>query len=106
MTLLRDRYAAHSMLVDDLLDQSRLLHVVRKTAQKAGGRFALLRRADRLLHAGHLAVEDARAGMLLGVLHEARLQACERVELLFDEQFIGTVDALGADQLCLFYISC
>ena len=48
-------------------------------------RCAVLGSADCLLHAGDLTVEHARAGQLLGVAHEARLEAGEHVELFLQE---------------------
>ena len=52
-----------------------------------------------LLHAGDLAVEHARAGQLLRVAHQARLEPGQHVQLLLQKQLIRAVDALGAHQL-------
>src|SRR5713101_6145639 len=95
----RDRDAAHPVAVYEFFNKARLFHIVGEGGQVFRRRGARFRRADRLLHARHLAVEHARAGELLGVGHEARLEAGERIELLVDEQLVRSVDPLRAREL-------
>src|SRR5712692_3836583 len=98
----RDRDAAHPVGVYEFFDKARLFHIVGEGGQVFRRRGARFRRADRLLHARHLAVEHARARELLGVGHEARLEAGERIELLVDEQLVRSVDPLRARELSFF----
>ena len=67
-------------------------------AQEGRAGRVLARRADRLLHGGELAVEDARAGQLLDVGDQPRPQAGERVELVGDELLVGAVEGVGPHQ--------
>src|SRR5438128_9644810 len=56
----------NAMPLDQAGDDSDPLCLLDDIAQKGKAGGVLLRRANRLLHRGKLAVEDARAGQLLG----------------------------------------
>src|SRR4051812_17491366 len=98
-SLLRDYYAAHAVLLDDLRGEAAFPDVVCKLAHVLRGGGPALRRGDRLLHAGDLAVEHARAGRTCLLLDELRLEAAERLELLRHEKVIRRRDALRAHEL-------
>src|SRR3954466_13547564 len=100
-SLLRDYYAAHAVLLDDLRGEAAFPDVVCKLAHVLRGGGPALRRGDRLLHPGDLAVEHARAGRARLLLDELRLQAAEHFELLGDERVVGRWNSLGADELGL-----
>jgi len=84
---------------DRLADEARGLHVLDELLQVARAGLAALGRADRLLHGGELALDDARAGELRRVADEAGLEARERFELQVDEHLVGALDAVGGDEL-------
>src|SRR6266540_1940324 len=102
MGLRRDRDAAHPVFVYQLFNKTRLFHIVGEYGQVFRRGRARPRRADRLLHARHLAVEHARARQLLGVGDEPWLEAGERLELLVDEQLVRSLDPLRACELSFF----
>src|SRR4051812_20755622 len=104
-SLLRDYDAAHAVLLDDFGGETALPDIVCKLAQVLRRRRATLRRGDRLLHAGDLALEDARARGARLLLDELRLESAERLELLRHEEIVGGGDALRAYQLRFFQIA-
>jgi len=67
------------MALDQAGDQARGRGVLDGVAQEGGAGLGRLGRADRLLHGGEVALQDAGAGELLEVLQQARLEAGERV---------------------------
>src|SRR5207247_7807066 len=83
--------AAHRMPFYRLGDESGGFCVLGEFAKVLRARGASLRSADRLLHRRETPFEHARAGELFRVHHEPGLQARERIELVADEQFIGSV---------------
>src|SRR3981081_1512052 len=98
----RYRDAAHAVLFYSPPDESRGLDVLDEFAQVSRGLFAGLRRAHRLLDAGDLAFEHARARQLLGVRGELRLEAAEGFELLAHERFIRLRNSRHPDEPRLF----
>src|SRR5689334_14126483 len=92
----RDAHSPDRVARDRLGYESRCLHVPGELAQVLRARGASLRRADGLLHDGEAPVEHARAGERLGVSHEARLEAREHFELVFNENVVGRLDPLDA----------
>src|SRR3954468_15551599 len=98
-SLLRDYYAAHAVLLDDLRGEAAFPDVVCKLAHVLRGGGPALRRGDGLLHAGDLAVEDARAGRARLLLDELRLEAAERLELLRHEKVVRRGNAFRAHEL-------
>src|SRR3954463_731767 len=104
-SLLRDYYAAHAVLLDDLRGEAAFPDVVCKLAHVLRGGGPALRRGDGLLHAGDLAVEHARAGRARLLLDELRLEAAEGLELLRHEEIVGRRDAFRAHELGLLQVA-
>src|SRR3954468_7244605 len=93
------RYTLHPVLLDDLRDEPAFLDVAGEVAQITGRRLAPFRCADRLLPAGDLAVEHARAGRAGLLVDELGLEPAERLELLRHEGVVRSRDAFRAHQL-------
>ena len=92
------------MPLDEARDQTVLLRLLDKVAQegKAGG--VLFRGADRLLHGGELAVENARAGELRGDIDEPGAQPGIGVHLLLGECLDRRVGTVELQELALFEV--
>src|SRR3954467_1589191 len=104
-SLLRDYYAAHAVLLDDLRGEAAFPDVVCKLAHVLRGGGPALRGGDRLLHAGYLAVEHARAGRARLLLDELRLEAAEGLELLRHEKVVRRGNAFRAHELGFLQIA-
>src|SRR6266704_4599815 len=90
--------AAHRVSLYRFGDEPRGFCVLGEFAKvlRAGG--ASLRSADCLLHRRETPFEHARAGELFRVHHEPGLEPGERIELVANEQFIGSVDGRRAEE--------
>ena len=64
--------------------------------RRAGG--TSLRSSDRLLHRREAPFEHARSWELFRVHHESGLEPGERIELVANEQFVGSVDGRRAEE--------
>src|SRR3981189_3554189 len=97
--------AGHFVPFYRLGDESRGFCLLGEFAEvlRAGG--ASLQRADRLLHRRETPFEHARAGKLLRVHHEAPLEPGEHVELVRDEQLVGSVDGRRAVEVGALQVS-
>src|SRR6266513_1715996 len=95
----RDGNAAHRVSFYRLGDESGSFRVFGEFAKVLRARWASLRSADRLLHRRETPFEHARAEKLLRVHHESGLEPGERIELVADEQLVGSVNGRRAEEL-------
>ncbi len=80
-----DRDAGDAALRDQLDHQARRLHLFHERAEILGGDGPVLRRSDRLLDTGKLAVEQTGSGQLGDLDEQLRAEAGERFQLVGDE---------------------
>ena len=93
------------MLVDQLCNETASLRLFYEIRQKYRCRRVSLRRPDRLLNGGELAVENARAGKVRQVVHHGWAEASKYIELFVQKQLGCARQAVCADKLRVFQIS-
>src|SRR5882762_6076973 len=86
-------------------DESGGLCVLGEFAQVLRAGSASLRSADRLLHRRETHFQHARTGKILSVRNEAGLQPGEHVELVVDEELVGSIDSRREVQLSALQVS-
>src|SRR5688572_744691 len=99
LRLRRDRKPPRAVALDQLGDEAGSLRLGHEVAQVLRARRAAFRRGDRLLDRGEAAIEEPRPRDFLHVEREARPQAGERIELVGHETIVGSIEAVGANEL-------